>query len=52
MMYFGIDFNILSFLIISKESRDVFPHTPQDEFVKKFLLILSISIFSELFIVQ
>jgi len=45
----GKDFKTLSFLIISNESKEVLPQTPQDEFVKKFLLILSISMFSELF---
>jgi hypothetical protein len=45
----GKDFKTLSFLIISKESNEVFPQTPHDELVKKFLLILSISTFSELF---
>ena len=42
---------VLSFLIISRASNDDLPHTPQDEFVKKFRLILSISILSELLIV-
>jgi len=45
----GKDFKVLSFLIISNESKEVLPQTPHDEFVKKFLLILSISTFSELF---
>jgi hypothetical protein len=31
---------VLSFLIISRASNDDLPHTPQDEFVKKSLLIL------------
>jgi len=37
--------------IISKVSKELFPQTPQEEFVKKFLFILPISIFLELLIV-
>ena len=36
---------VLSFLIISRASNDDLPHTPQDEFVKKSLLILEILTF-------
>ena len=36
---FGFDLGVLSFFIISKASREDFPHTPQDEFVKNSLLI-------------
>ena len=46
----GKDKSNFSFFKISIESKDVFPQTPQDELVKKFLLSLSISKFSILFI--
>ena len=37
---------VLSFFIISKASREDFPQTPQEELVKKSLLIFEILIFS------
>ena len=42
---FGFNLGVLSFLIISKASSEDFPHTPQDEFVKKSLLIFEIFTF-------
>ena len=41
----------LSFLITSTVSRDVLPQTPQEEFVRKFLFNLPISMFFMLSIV-
>ena len=41
--------SVLSFLIISKASKDDLPQTPQDELVKKSLFILEIFTFLELF---
>ena len=39
----------LFFLIISRASREDFPHTPHEELVKKSLFIFAIFIFLELF---
>ena len=47
----GKDKSSFSFLITSTVSSEVFPQTPHEEFVKKFLLILPISILSMLSIV-
>ena len=38
-LIFGKDKLIFHFLIISIASKEVFPQTPHEEFVKKFLLI-------------
>ena len=40
---------VFFFLIISRASSEDFPHTPQDELVKKSLFIFEIFIFLELF---
>ena len=48
-MILGSDGFVLFFLIISRASSEDFPHTPQDELVKKSLFIFEIFIFLELF---
>ena len=51
LLIFGNDKSSLLLLIISNESKDVFPQTPQEELVKKFLFNFPISIFFISFIV-
>ena len=48
-MILGSDEFVLFFLIISRASREDFPHTPHEELVKKSLFIFAIFIFLELF---
>ena len=45
LLIFGSEELVLFFLIISKASREDFPHTPQEELVKKSLFIFEIFTF-------
>ena len=51
LLILGKDKFNFSFFITSTVSKDVLPHTPHEELVKKFLLNFSISIFFELLMV-
>ena len=38
--YLGSDFGVFSFFVISKASKEDFPQTPHEEFIKKYQLDL------------